>query len=178
MDPLISVASVLQVAEARIMAPDLAKVFGAESAESGHPDNGERPVPDELAEIVANLIAPVGRQPCKWLHGEFTEVVNDYMQAPPCLLATKESTEYLLFLRSCALIALNRAGQNMVEMFVSPPGKSSRKLNRVNSGCRLIGQFQIPQQIGASGDQICGFTVLTTFRADNLDCLGMAVRRA
>ena len=69
MSPLISVASVLQIAEARIMAKDLAKVFGAESAESGHPDNGKRRVPDELAEIVANLIAPMGRQPCKWLYG-------------------------------------------------------------------------------------------------------------
>ena len=39
------------------MAVELAKVFNAESAESGHPNNGERPVPDELAEIVANLIA-------------------------------------------------------------------------------------------------------------------------
>jgi hypothetical protein len=88
MSALISVASVLQIAEARIMAPELAKVFGAESAESGHPINGERPVPDELAEIVANLIAPVGRQPCKWLQKEFEQVVNDYMQRPPCLLAT------------------------------------------------------------------------------------------
>jgi hypothetical protein len=94
MSALISVASVLQIAEARIMAPDLAKVFGAESAESGHPDNGERPVPDELAEIVANLIAPVGRQPCKWLQGEFAEVVNDYMQAPPCLLATNGGLKF------------------------------------------------------------------------------------
>jgi hypothetical protein len=81
-------ASVLQIAEARIMAAELAKVFGAESAESGHPDNGKRPVPDELAEIVANLIAPLGRQPCRWLQEEFEEVVNDYMQLPPCLLAT------------------------------------------------------------------------------------------
>jgi hypothetical protein len=88
MSALISAASVLQIAEARIMAAELAKVFNAESAESGHPDNGERPVPDELAEIVANLIAPVGRQRCRWLHEEFEQVVNDYMQAPPCLLAT------------------------------------------------------------------------------------------
>jgi len=94
MSALISVASVLQIAEARIMAPDLAKLFGAESAESGHPENGERPVPDELAEIVANLIAPVGRQPCKWSHGEFAEVVNDYMQAPPCLLATNGGLKF------------------------------------------------------------------------------------
>jgi hypothetical protein len=88
MSALISLASVLQIAEARIMAAELAKVFGAESAESGHPDNGKRPVPDELAEIVANLIAPVGRQPCGWLQQEFEEVVNDYMQRPPCLLTT------------------------------------------------------------------------------------------
>ena len=88
MSALISAASVLQIAEVRIMAAEMAKVFGAESAESGHPDNGRRPVPDELAEIVANLIAPVGRQPCRWLQEEFEEVVNDYMQPPACLLAT------------------------------------------------------------------------------------------
>jgi hypothetical protein len=61
---------------------------GEESAESGHPDNGKRPVPDELAEIVANLIAPIGRQPCKWSQKEFEQALNDYMQRPPCLLAT------------------------------------------------------------------------------------------
>jgi hypothetical protein len=48
------------------MAPELAKFLGAESAESGHPVNGERPLPDELAEIVTNLVAPVGKQPPKW----------------------------------------------------------------------------------------------------------------
>jgi hypothetical protein len=88
MSGLISLASVLQIAEVRIMAPALAKVFGAESAESGHPLNGQRPLPDELAEIVKNLIAPAGRQPCKWLPEEFEQVVNDYMRRPPCRLAT------------------------------------------------------------------------------------------
>jgi hypothetical protein len=88
MSPLISMASVLQIAEARIMAAELARVFGAESAESGHPTNGNRLVPDELAEIVANLIAPVGRQPCKWSQKEIGRAVNDYMQRPPCLVAT------------------------------------------------------------------------------------------
>jgi hypothetical protein len=91
MSGLISLASVLQIAEARILAPDLAKLFGAESAESGHPLNGQRPLPDELAEIVKNLIAPAGRQPCKWLSEEFEQVVNDYMRRPPCLLATNGS---------------------------------------------------------------------------------------
>jgi hypothetical protein len=89
MSPMISMACVLQIAEVRIMAAELARVFGAESAESGHPVNGERPVPDELAEIVANLIAPVGRKPCSWSQHEFAEVVKGYMQRPPCLRATK-----------------------------------------------------------------------------------------
>jgi hypothetical protein len=88
MSALISLASVLQIGEARIMAPAFAEMFGAKSADSGHPDNGERPVPDELAVIIENLIAPVGQEPCKWLHDEFEEVVNDYMQEPPCLLAS------------------------------------------------------------------------------------------
>jgi hypothetical protein len=88
MNPLISMASVLQIAEARIMAPELAKFLGAQSAESGHPVNGERPLPDELAEIVTNLVAPVGKQPPKWAQKEFGSAVKDHMQRPPCLLAT------------------------------------------------------------------------------------------
>jgi hypothetical protein len=88
MSPLISMASVLQIAETRIMAPELAKFLGAESAESGHPANGERPFPDELAEIVTNLVAPVGKQPPKWSQKEFGSAVKDHMQSPPCLLAT------------------------------------------------------------------------------------------
>jgi hypothetical protein len=94
MSALISMASVLQIAEARIMAAELAKVFGAESAESGHPDNGERPVPDELAEIVANLVAPIGGEPCRWSHEEFEQAVDDYMQGPPCLLATNGGLKF------------------------------------------------------------------------------------
>jgi hypothetical protein len=70
------------------MAPELAKFLGAESAESGHPVNGERPFPDELAEIVTNLIAPVGKQPPKWPQKEFGSAVKDHMQRPPCLLET------------------------------------------------------------------------------------------
>jgi hypothetical protein len=80
MSALISMASVLQIAEARIMAKELATHLGAESAESGHPVNGERPSPDELAEIVANLIAPVGKQACKWHPAEFEQAVGDHLE--------------------------------------------------------------------------------------------------
>jgi hypothetical protein len=64
------------------MARELAKVLGAESAESGHPVNGIRRVPDELAEIVANLIAPVGREQCKSFQIEFRQTAKEYMQRP------------------------------------------------------------------------------------------------
>jgi hypothetical protein len=65
MSPLISMAALLQIAEARIMAPELAKLLGAQSGESGHPVNGERPLPDELAEIVTTLIAPLPHRICQ-----------------------------------------------------------------------------------------------------------------
>jgi hypothetical protein len=89
MNPLISMAALLQIAEARIIAPELAKFLGAESAESGHPVNGERPLPDEMADIVTNLIAPVGKLPSKWTQKEYERAVKDHMKGPFCLLATK-----------------------------------------------------------------------------------------
>jgi len=80
MSALLSVASVLQIAEARIMAKELATHLQAESADSGHPVNGKRPMPDELAEIVANLIAPLGKEPCKWHPAEFEQAVSDHLE--------------------------------------------------------------------------------------------------
>ena len=88
MNRLISVAAVLQIAEARIMAPALAKALNAQEAVSGHPQHGVRPMPDEMAEIVTTLIAPVGKEPCKWHPSEFQEAVDQYMQRPPSLLAS------------------------------------------------------------------------------------------
>jgi hypothetical protein len=88
MSPLISMAALLQIAEARIIAPDLAKFLGAQSAESGHPVNGERPAPDELAGIVTTLIAPMGKMPSKWTQKEYKSAVEDHMIPPVCLLAT------------------------------------------------------------------------------------------
>jgi hypothetical protein len=50
--------------------------------------SGVRPVPDEPAEIVTNLIAPVGKQPPKWSQKEFGSAVKDHMKRPLCLMAT------------------------------------------------------------------------------------------
>ena len=88
MSRVFSMACVLQIAEARIMGDTVAKHLGAEAAESGHPQNGLRPAPDELAEAVANLVAPLGREPCKWIEREFETAVEQCMQQQPSLGAT------------------------------------------------------------------------------------------
>ena len=49
LNPFISMAAVLQIGEARMLAPQLATQLGAEVAISGHPDHGLRARPDEMA---------------------------------------------------------------------------------------------------------------------------------
>jgi hypothetical protein len=88
MNALISMACVLQIAEARMMGDKLAAALGGEPAGSGHPLRGMRDAPDEMAEIVSLLIAPLGQQPCSWTHEEFEGAVEEYMQQPPSLGAT------------------------------------------------------------------------------------------
>lgn len=88
MNPLISVAAVLQIGEARIIGSEMAKALRAEEALSGPPGRGLRPEPDEMAEIVATLIAPMGKQPSRWSPVEFQESVDSYMNQPPALLAS------------------------------------------------------------------------------------------
>jgi hypothetical protein len=88
MNPLISLAAVLQIGEARIIGSLMAKELRAEEALSGPPGRGMRPEPDEMAEIIATLIAPMGKEPPRWSPTEFQEAVDRYMQQPPALLAT------------------------------------------------------------------------------------------
>jgi hypothetical protein len=88
MNPLISVAAILQIGEARIMASEVADTLHAKNATSGHPEHGMRPRPDEMAEAIASLIAPLGQQPCKWSATEFQDAVDKYMQQPPSLGAS------------------------------------------------------------------------------------------
>jgi hypothetical protein len=92
MNPLISLASVLQLAEVVLWGPQLAEQLGAGNDESAHPENGFRPVADELAGIACNLVIPRGRMPCSWPAAEFAEVVAEYMQRPPALLASHSKT--------------------------------------------------------------------------------------
>jgi hypothetical protein len=88
MRPIISVAAGLQIGEARLIGPELARHSGAEEALSGHPRSGFRPSPDEMAGLIDVLIAPMGRRPSNWSPEEFNSVVEQHMQRPPAMLAT------------------------------------------------------------------------------------------
>ena len=88
MNPLISVAAVLQIGEARILGTELASVLHAEEAISGPKGRGVRPVPDEMADVISSLIAPLGREASRWRAPEFQRVVDDFLQQPPALRAT------------------------------------------------------------------------------------------
>lgn len=86
MSPLISLAAILQIGEARVIASELAKSLNATEALSGHPKNGIRPRPDELAGANANL--PLREQSSRWSAAEFQDVVGRYMRQPPSLGAS------------------------------------------------------------------------------------------
>ena len=85
MNPLISMAAVLQISRARILTPIMAEKFNAEQALSGPPGRGLRPEPDELVDIVDELVRPLGDQPSRWAMEEFQETVDLCMQEPPAL---------------------------------------------------------------------------------------------
>jgi hypothetical protein len=88
MNPLISIAATMQIGEARIMGPEIAKLINAEQNFSSHPKSGMRPDPDEMALIIHNVIAPQGEKPCHWTEEEFQDVVDQYMQQPPSLFGS------------------------------------------------------------------------------------------
>ena len=88
MNWIISVAALLQIGEARILAPETAKILNAQEAVSGHPKHGVRPEPDEMVEATSTLIAPLGQEPSRWSAAEFDAVVDNYMNRPPALLAS------------------------------------------------------------------------------------------
>jgi len=90
MNSLLSVAAVMQIAEARIMANEAARVLGAQEAVTGHPERGIRQDPDPMVGVVAGLIVPMGKEPCKWSAKDFQDVVDQYMQQPPALGASAD----------------------------------------------------------------------------------------
>jgi len=89
MRPIISVASILQLAEAQTLADELAEVLDAESAESAPPARSFRNVPDEMAGAIDTVVRPMGAMPARWSPFEFKETVHSQMNRPPALLGTE-----------------------------------------------------------------------------------------
>jgi len=88
MNWIVSVAALLQIGEARVLAREMAKLPNAREAVGGHPKHGVRPEPDEMVEATSTSIAPLGQEPSRWFAAGFDGVVDNYMNRPPALLAS------------------------------------------------------------------------------------------
>ncbi|MBU3749569.1 MAG: hypothetical protein FGM52_03825 [Mycobacterium sp.] len=71
---LLGAAAVMQLAEARLLAPVLADAVGAQPATSAHPESGPRTVPDQMS-FAASVLVGSGDEPCAWPEAEFHDVV-------------------------------------------------------------------------------------------------------
>lgn len=87
MRDLLGAAAVIQLAEARILAPVLAQATGSQPATSDHPESGPRTVPDRMA-FAAGVFATSGDQPCAWPESEFRDVIAQHANRPPAVTAT------------------------------------------------------------------------------------------
>ena len=96
LNPFISMAAVLQIGEAQMLAPQLATQLGAEVAFSGHPDRGLRAVPDEMAGAVESLIIPTGSGPAVWGAEEFEKAVREYLSEPVKISATPDGEGFIV----------------------------------------------------------------------------------
>jgi hypothetical protein len=88
--PLLGMAAVLQIWEARMWAPRLAASLGAETLISGHPDRGVRAQPDEMAGAVESLVVPTGRDASVWADAELAAAAQGLEDEPGVLSASFE----------------------------------------------------------------------------------------
>jgi hypothetical protein len=72
---LLGAAAVMQLAEARLVAPLLAEAAGARPATSEHPESGRRTVPDQMS-FAASVLVGSGDEPCAWPEAEFQDVAQ------------------------------------------------------------------------------------------------------
>jgi hypothetical protein len=84
-DPFLSMAAVLQIAEAATLGPQLAARLGAQTAISGHPDRGVRALPDEMAEAATRLVIPTGRRESVWQAAELQMAAAELHTSPDVL---------------------------------------------------------------------------------------------
>ena len=96
LNPFIGMAAVLQIGEARMLAPQLTTQVGAEVLLSGHPDHGMRARPDEMADVIESLIIPTGSGPAVWGAEEFEKTVKEYLAEPVKIVATPDGDGFIV----------------------------------------------------------------------------------
>jgi len=84
---LLGAAAVIQLAEARMLAPILAQATGALTATSAHPESGERAVADEMTSAAETFVSSAD-QACAWPEAEFRDAVSHFRNRPPAMAAT------------------------------------------------------------------------------------------
>ena len=84
---LLGAAAVIQLAEARMLAPILAQATGALTATSAHPESGTRAVADEITSAAKTFVSSAG-QACAWPEAEFRDAVSHFRNRPPAMAAT------------------------------------------------------------------------------------------
>jgi hypothetical protein len=84
---LLGAAAVIQLAEARMLAPILAQATGALTATSAHPESGARAVADEMTSAAKTFVSSAD-QACAWPEAEFRDAVSHFRNRPPAMAAT------------------------------------------------------------------------------------------
>jgi len=90
MRSLLGAAAMMQIAEARAIAPQLAGALNGAVAGGGHPEKGPRPEPDPLVGAVFDLLVSPGQQPCRWTAEEFKDAFEQGIDQPPASSARLE----------------------------------------------------------------------------------------
>ena len=84
---LLGAAAVMQLAEARMLAPILAQATGALTATSAHPQSGVRALASEMASAAETFVSSAD-QSCAWPEAEFRDAVSHFRNRPPAMAAT------------------------------------------------------------------------------------------
>ncbi len=141
MSALISVAAMLQIADAHFLGTPISGMTGGTSAESGHPTGGFRSRPDELAVEFTPVVAAAGAKPSSWRGAEFRQAVEQYMQQPPALLATYGG-------QGVTIEFPYGGGSSLCEM------KGDEAHPRIGNGLLLLQKFPVDRMSDADGTRL------------------------
>jgi hypothetical protein len=69
-------AVAIQAADAQIRGAEMARLLGAQSDTSSHPVSGARPYMDDMLNTIKTLVAPLGREPSRWIAADFEQAAE------------------------------------------------------------------------------------------------------